>query len=105
MKILFLLTLFVNIAFAVNAEIIKDCAITSGFDDNAASMKMAEATLKAHGGENFRAAKSVVLRGAVEVSAPNSAMTLPAAFSIIYAGEKYRFELTAPPIINFLQSS
>ena len=68
-------------------------------------MDLARATLKAHGGEKFKNAKTIIMRGSVEVSAPNSAQTLPAAFNIVFSGEKYRFDIMAPPILNFQQIS
>jgi hypothetical protein len=68
-------------------------------------MDLAKATLLAHGGEKFKSAKTIIMRGSVEVSAPNSAQTLPAAFNIVFAGEKYRFDILAPPILNFQQVS
>lgn len=72
---------------------------------DSALMELAKATLKAHGGDKFKSAKTIIMRGTVEVSAPNSAQTLPAAFSIVFAGEKYRFDIMAPPILNFQQVS
>lgn len=63
----------------------------------------AKATLAAHGGDKFKNAKTIVMRGSVEVSAPNSTQTLPAAFNMILAGEKYRFDIAALPMINFQQ--
>lgn len=72
---------------------------------DAVSLELAKAVLKAHGGDKFKNAKSIVIRGSADLSAPNSAQTLPAAFSITYAGDKYRFEIQAPPVMNFLQIS
>ena len=68
-------------------------------------MELAKATLAAHGGDNFKNAKTIIMRGTVEVSAPNSAQTMPAAFAMIFAGEKYRFDISAPPMLNFQQIS
>ena len=71
---------------------------------DAPSLEIAKATLKAHGGEKLNQAKTMVLRGSVDVSAPNSAQTLPASFAIVLAGEKYRFEIQSA-IFNFQQIS
>ncbi len=71
--------------------------------DSAAALEIAKAALAAHGGDKFRNAKTIIVRGSVEVSAPNSTQTLPAAFNLIFAGEKYRFDIQAPPILNFQQ--
>lgn len=73
--------------------------------DDKSLMELAKATLIAHGGDKFKNVKSIVIRGTADISAPNSAQTMPATFAIIYAGEKYRFDITAPPVVNFQQIS
>ncbi len=70
---------------------------------DSSALETAKAALAAHGGDKFRNAKTIIVRGSVEVSAPNSTQTLPAAFNLIFAGEKYRFDIQAPPILNFQQ--
>jgi hypothetical protein len=72
---------------------------------DATPLELAKTTLAAHGGEKFKNAKTIVVRGSAELTAPNSAQTLPAAFAIIYAGDRYRFDIQAPPVINFQQIS
>lgn len=67
-------------------------------------LELAKKTLQAHGGQKLTSAKTMILRGSVDVSAPGSAQTLPASFSIVLAGEKYRFEIQSL-IVNFLQVS
>lgn len=94
----------INAQTAVNNQLFNKSIIVVSSADTAA-MDLAKATLEAHGGEKFKNAKTIIMRGSVEVSAPNSAQTLPAVFNIVYAGEKYRFDLTAPPILNFQQIS
>ncbi len=71
---------------------------------DAASLEIAKATLQAHGGEKLVQAKTLVLRGSVEISAPGSAQTFPAQFAIVLAGEKYRFDIQSG-FFNFLQIS
>ena len=67
-----------------------------------ASLELAKATLAAHGGDKLNNAKGMILRGAVEVSAPSSTQTLPASFAIVVSGEKYRFEIQST-FFNFQQ--
>lgn len=71
---------------------------------DAASLEVAKATLKAHGGEKLSQAKTMILRGSADVTAPGSPQTLPVAFAIVVAGEKYRFEFQSI-ILNFQQIS
>lgn len=71
---------------------------------DAAALDLAKATLTAHGGAKIKDAKTMVLRGSVEVSAPGSTQTLPAAFAIVLSGEKYRFEIQSA-FFNFQQTS
>jgi hypothetical protein len=107
-KILFLLSALMLAAVVVPAQPKGKNDAKKAVSENASKaetspIELARAVLKVHGGDNLKNAKSVVIRGSAEVSPPNSAQTLPAVFSITYAGEKYRFEIQAPPVINFLQ--
>jgi hypothetical protein len=71
---------------------------------DAASLEIAKATLKAHGGEKLGQIKSMVLRGSAELTAPNAPSALPASFAIILSGERYRFEIQSLAF-NFSQIS
>ncbi len=64
-------------------------------------MELARAALSAHGGEKFRNLKSVVLRGSVELYAPNSTQSIPGGFVIVIAGDKARMEVDARPAVSF----
>lgn len=102
--------LFISIfAISAHAQLTKskpeDKSITASAVSvsESSALGLAKATLRAHGGDKFKNAKSIILRGSVEVSAPNSVQTMPAAFNLIFAGEKYRFDIQAPPMLNFQQ--
>lgn len=58
-------------------------------------LDLAKATLAAHGGDKFRNMKTLVIKGTADV-AGSPTMNFPATFAIIYAGEKYRLEITNP---------
>lgn len=60
------------------------------------STGLAKSTLVAHGGEKLRGIKSLVLRGSVDVTTSAIAQAIPATFSMIFAGEKYRLDLMNP---------
>ncbi len=64
-------------------------------------IELAKAALAAHGGDKFKNMKSLTVSGTAEVSGSPS-MTFPAPFVIIYAGDKYRLEISAP-IFQFKQ--
>ena len=64
---------------------------------------LARAAVAAHGGEKFRTVKSMILRGSVDLYAPNSTQPRPGGFIIVTAGEKARVEIDASPIIAFKQ--
>jgi hypothetical protein len=68
-----------------------------------APVDLARAALAAHGGEKFRNLKSVVLRGSVDLYAPNSTQPIPGGFVIVLAGEKVRLEVDARPAVSFKQ--
>ncbi|HRH44979.1 MAG TPA: hypothetical protein PKY82_25300 [Pyrinomonadaceae bacterium] len=96
MKKYFALFAIVLFAVCVKAQ--------GGAVTDAASLELAKATLKAHGGEKLSQAKTLVLRGTADVTAPGSTFSLPAGFAIITAGEKYRLDIQAG-LFNFLQVS
>lgn len=62
---------------------------------------LARAALAAQGGEKFKALKSMVLRGSVDLYAPNSTQSIPGGFIIVVAGEKVRMEIDARPAVSF----
>jgi hypothetical protein len=62
---------------------------------------LARAALTAQGGEKFKALKSMVLRGSVDLYAPNSTQSIPGGFIIVVAGDKVRMEIDARPAVSF----
>lgn len=66
-------------------------------------MDLARAAVTAHGGEKFKSLKSMVLRGSVNLYAPNSTQGIPGGFVIATAGNRLRLEVSAPPAISFKQ--
>lgn len=67
-------------------------------------LEIAKAALTAHGGDKLKALKTLVVRGSAVVSG-SPTQIIQATFAMIFAGEKYRFDLTAPPVVNFRQIS
>ena len=65
-------------------------------------LEMAKASLAAHGGDKFKNLKNIFMKGTTDISA-SPTQTLPAGFVIIYEGEKYSFDIQAPPMFNFKQ--
>ena len=64
---------------------------------------LATAALAAQGGEKFKNVKNMVLRGSVDLYAPNSTQSIPGAFVSVIAGEKNRLEVDARPAVSFKQ--
>ncbi len=62
---------------------------------------LARAALTAQGGDKFKALTSMVLRGSVDLYAPNSTQSIPGGFIIVVAGDKARLEIDARPAISF----
>lgn len=62
---------------------------------------LARAALTAQGGEKFKTLKSMVLRGSVDLYAPNSTQSIPGGFIMVVAGEKVRVEIDARPAVSF----
>ena len=64
---------------------------------------LARAALAAQGGDKFKGLKSMVLRGSVDLYAPNSTQSIPGGFVWVIAGDKVRLEIDARPAVSFKQ--
>jgi hypothetical protein len=62
---------------------------------------LARAALVAQGGDKFKNVKSMVLRGSVDLYAPNTTQSIPGGFIIVLAGDKVRMEIDARPAVSF----
>jgi hypothetical protein len=70
---------------------------------NTSPMDLARAALAAQGGEKYKSLKSMVLRGSVDLYAPNSTQSIPGGFIWVIAGDKVRLEVDARPAVSFKQ--
>ncbi|MBA3353884.1 MAG: hypothetical protein H0U23_15935 [Blastocatellia bacterium] len=61
-----------------------------------AETALAKLALEAHGGEKLRTMKSLIVRGSVDVTTSAFNQAIPATFVVIFAKEKYRFEIANP---------
>jgi hypothetical protein len=57
---------------------------------------LAVATVEAHGGSRFKAMKTLVVSGSVDVTTSAIAQAIPATFTTVFAGDKYRIEIMNP---------
>ncbi|HKO97954.1 MAG TPA: hypothetical protein VJU86_13235 [Pyrinomonadaceae bacterium] len=64
---------------------------------------LARAAFVAQGGDKFKSVTSMVLRGSVDLYAPNSTQSVPGGFIIVTAGDKVRIEIDARPAVAFKQ--
>ena len=61
-----------------------------------AEIALAKLALEAHGGEKLRTMKTLIVRGSVDVTTSAFNQAIPATFVVIFAKEKYRFEIMNP---------
>lgn len=66
-------------------------------------MELARAAFLAQGGEAYKNLKSTVLRGSVDLYAPNSTQSIPGGFILVMSGDKVRLEIDARPAVAFKQ--
>jgi hypothetical protein len=66
-------------------------------------LELAKAALLVQGGDKFRALKSTVLRGSVDLYGPNSTQSAPGGFVLVTSGDKIRMEVDARPLFTFKQ--
>lgn len=60
------------------------------------SLDLAKAAFAAHGGDKFKAIKTMVIKGTVDVTSPAIPQAIPGGFSLAFAGDKYRVEISTP---------
>src|SRR4030095_15659940 len=68
---------------------------------NSTPADLAKAAIQAQGGDKFRNVQNMMLRGSVQLYAPNSVQSIPGSFSIVTAGDKLRMEIDARPAVVF----
>ena len=61
-----------------------------------AEIALAKRALEAHGGEKLRSMKTLISRGAVDITTSAFNQAIPATFVVVLAKEKYRFEIANP---------
>ena len=69
--------------------------VTVAISKTSTPMELAKAALLAHGGDKFKAMKTLIVRGTAEISG-SPTQVIPATFAMILSGEKYRLEITNP---------
>lgn len=57
---------------------------------------LADEVLLAHGGKKYKEMKTLIVRGAVDITASVVNQAIPATFVTIFSGEKYRLEIDNP---------
>jgi hypothetical protein len=84
-------------------EVIKDATPAAAITATTSPIDLARAALAAQGGENYKSLKNMVLRGSVDLYAPNSTQSIPGSFVIASAGDRLRLEVDARPLFSFKQ--
>ncbi len=97
-SILLLIVIFAVSTFAQTKE--KDKKNEKGKNTNtvlktSSPLELAKETIIIYGGDKFKNMKTLVVRGTADVSG-SPTITFPATFATIYAGEKYRLEVSNP---------
>src|SRR6185503_13069909 len=114
-KVLIQLTILMGAAVSINAQNAEPkngtapAATTTAaapaivITPNSTPTDLAKAAIQAQGGDKFRNVQNMMLRGSVQLYAPNSVQSIPGSFSIVTAGDKLRMDIDAPPAIVFKQ--
>jgi len=82
---------------------VKDPTPATAITATTPPIDLARAALAAQGGEKYKSLKSMILRGSVDLYAPNSTQSIPGGFVWVIAGEKVRLEIDARPAVSFKQ--
>ena len=84
-------------------DAVKDPTPATAITATTTPVDLARAALTAQGGEKYKTLKSMVLRGSVDLYAPNSTQSIPGGFVWVIAGDKVRLEIDARPAVSFKQ--
>ena len=68
----------------------------SAVSKTASAADLAKSTLSAHGGTRLSGIQTLVIRGSVDITTSAITQAIPASFAMVFAGEKYRFDLMNP---------
>ncbi len=68
---------------------------TSSETKAVAPLDLAKAALLAHGGNTFKAMKTLIVKGSADISV-SPTQSFPSTFVMIFSSDKYRYELTNP---------
>jgi hypothetical protein len=83
--------------------VVKDATPAAAINATTSPVDLARAALAAQGGENYKSLKNMMLRGSVDLYAPNSTQSIPGGFVWVVAGDKVRLEIDARPVVSFKQ--
>ena len=95
--------LLLSLSLSIQAQDAKQAANGAGITATTPPLELARAAFQAQGGAKLKAVKNMVLRGSVDLFAPNSTQSIPGGFVIVTAGDKLRLEVDARPAITFKQ--
>jgi hypothetical protein len=105
-KLLVLLTLAFLCSVSGSAQKAEAKAMVTTIDSKAVdstALNLAKDAFAAHGGAKFKNVKTMVMRGSVDLTSSAFNQAIPSAFSMAYAGDKYRVEL-ANAVQSFKQT-
>jgi hypothetical protein len=57
------------------------------------AIEMSKAALAAHGGDKLKAVKTLIVRGSADITMSSLNQAIPAGFSMVIAGERYRLDI------------
>jgi hypothetical protein len=92
--LIFLFVVLVASSMSGQAPVVKTASVTPASYE--AEVALAKLALAAHGGEKLRSMKTLIVRGSVDVTTSAFNQAIPATFSVVFAKEKYRFEIMNP---------
>src|SRR6266536_1293795 len=81
-------------------DVVKGATPAAAITATTSPVDLARAALAAQGGENYKSLKSMVLRGSVDLYAPNSTQSIPGGFVWVVAGDKVRLAVSFKQIYD-----
>jgi hypothetical protein len=95
MKICLLTVLMIGISAGIFAQATAKVSPSEpGLSSStSAAVELSKAALAAHGGDKLKAVKTLIIRGSADITMSSFNQAIPAGFSTVIAGERYRLDI------------
>jgi hypothetical protein len=93
MKIFYSLFIAICLSIGAFSQTVKVKSADASSAASAAAIELSKAALAAHGGDKLKSIKTLIMRGSADITMSTFNQAIPAGFSTVIAGERYRLDI------------